>query len=158
MWPEAQLTVDICREFRRLHGMEVTSCRLIEKVIGNHPSPACLPRLKDHLWDTQWQVGLVKRCTELLGEEGKESLQLPDRALWSAYADIDTLLAYKKFEISNYQSALVIARKVGIAEIADICQELLDCEKNFTGWLQKQSYKNVWVPAVPHHYAPAMRG
>ncbi len=158
MWPVTRLTVDICKEFRRLHGMEVTSCRLIEKVIDNNPTPALLPRLKEHLWDTQWQVGLVKRCTELLGDEGMESLQLPDRALWGAYADIDTLLAYKKFEISNYQSAIVIARKAGIAEIADICQELLDCEKNFNGWLQKQSYKNVWMPQPAPPYAAAMRG
>lgn len=158
MWNSTSLTADICKEFRRLHGMELTSCKLIEKVLDNNPAPALVPRLKDHLWDTQWQVGLVKSCTELLGETGTESLQLPDRALWGAYADIDTLLAYKKFEISNYQSAIVIARKAGVGEIADICQELLDCEKNFNGWLQKQSCRNIWVPAsVPAYAAPVSR-
>lgn len=159
MWPSTLLTADISREFRRLHGMELTSCKLIEKVLDNNPAPALVPRLKDHLWDTQWQVGLVKSCTELLGDAGTESLQLPDRALWGSYADIDTLLAYKKFEISNYQSAIVIARKAGISEIAEICQELLDCEKNFNGWLQKQSVKHIWLPApAAQIYAPAMRG
>lgn len=152
MWPVSLLTVDIRKEFRRLHGMELTSCRLIENLLDNAPPDSMESRLKEHLWDTQWQIKLVKSCAELLGETGKESLQLPVQDVWGTYSGFGALLAYKKFEISNYQSAIVVARKSGIREIADICQELLDCEKNFSGWLQKQVFRNVWVPAASPKY------
>lgn len=148
MWPVTLLTVDIRKEFRRLHGMELTSCRLIENVIENGPPEAMTARLREHLWDTQWQVKLVKSCAELLGETGKESLQLPVQDLWGTGYGFGALLAYKKFEISNYQSALAVARKTGIHEIADICQELLDCEKNFSSWLQKQMFRHVRMPVA----------
>lgn|GEM_PF-4814763 len=152
MWPITLMTVDIRKEFRRLHGMELTSCRLIGNLIENDPPEAMRARLKEHLRDTQWQVKLVKSCAELLGETGKESLQLPMQDLWGTCSGFGALLAYKKFEISNYQSALVVARKTGICEIADICQELLDCEKSFSSWLQKQVFKNAWIPTASPKY------
>lgn len=150
MWPVSLLTMDIRKEFRRLHGMELTSCRLIESFIDNAPCADIEARLKEHLWDTQWQAKLVKSCAELLGETGTDSLQLSSVSRAGTYSGYGTLLAYKKFEMSNYQSAIVVARKTGIQEITDICQELLACEKNFYRWLQRQAYKNMPVPlALP---------
>lgn len=131
MWPASLLTVDIRREFKRLLGMEIASLRLIETVIDHLPE-ARRAEVIAHRDDTLWQIELLQTCTELLDADTMQMPALPARDVAVTGEGVEALRLQNAFEISNYHSALMVARRVPIPEIAEICEDLLNLEKAFS--------------------------
>ena len=137
MWPAALLTPEICHEFRRLLAMEMAALRLIDSVIDDLPR-VHYPQVNHHRDETLWQIDLLQTSAELLGAQALPSPEVPHLARPAWGGGLNALRALSAFEISNYQSALFVARRVPIPEIAEICQELLAVEKIFRRWLSAQ--------------------
>lgn len=135
---------DLSKELCRLYSMETQSLAIIERLLTLDFPASYLGRLKEHLWNTQWQAKLVKACAELAGVNTMRSMPLPGpNRLIENCDNLESLLSFKRFEISNYQSTIAAARKAGAEDILEACQEILAHEKSMAVWLEDKTSRHM---------------
>lgn len=133
------------------YGMEQAEIQMLEQVIEDYGQfPEIQDRLNKHAQDTKHQAEDIETCIEILGgkvSKAKSVLGSMTEAMQQMGArpydddlvrNILALHAAEHFEYASYKSFVTAANEQGEKDIADICEEIMEEEKEMAVWTEKQ--------------------
>ncbi len=144
---------------RDAHAMEMQAIQILEnqaRRIENYPD--LRSRILEHLEETRAQAEMLERCIE---QHGTMSSPLKDsaaaflgnmQALGGALMGDEVVkgviasYTFEHLEIAMYRSLIGAAEKLGDAETARVCSEILRQEEAMAGWLERH------LPEVTRQY------
>lgn len=138
--------------------------RGIEKILENHVKdaeglPEMHPRLKRHLDETRRQAERLEACLKDLDTDvstakstmgsvmgkmnGAMTGMYRDELVKNALAQYST----EHFEIACYKSLIAAARRAGLWEVVQVCQDILSEEEGMAEWVggQIESITQRWM-------------
>lgn len=125
------------------------------QVLENHVKdaqdhPEVHRKLAEHLEQTRRHADMVEQCVARLGGstssvktamgtvagffQGRSTGAAPDELVKNALSDY----AAEHFEIACYRALIAGARAVGVAEIAQVCEQILRDEEDMARWFEAQ--------------------
>lgn len=132
-------------QMRDIYGAEKALIKALPKLRDASTSPRLAAAFDKHIQDTEWQIELVKRVFELLGEkpesvtceamEGlvKEAQTVIDDTEKDSYTrDAGLILAGQKvehYEIATYGTLRIFAGHMGEEEVKKNLEKILENEK-----------------------------
>jgi ferritin-like metal-binding protein YciE len=130
--------------------MEMHAVSFLERQqesIENYPLLA--GRIAQHREETLWQISQLERCLGILGAEPSTiknvmgTLSANMGAMGTMFASDEILkdsiasTAFEHLEIASYKVIIAAAEQAGEAEIARLCQGILDQEVAMAAWLEE---------------------
>lgn len=136
---------------RDAHALEEQAKSLLQTQIDRLESyPEALPRLRDHLRETEQQSVMVEQCLHQLGSDtstlkdmstklsanmmGMAHMFASDEVLKHALASH----AFERFEAASYCSLMTAAQVAGEPQIARVAEQILRQEEEMGAWIWDQ--------------------
>jgi ferritin-like metal-binding protein YciE len=132
------------------HGMENALIQVLENHVKDAKDhPQMQAKLQQHLEQTRRHAQMVKDCVEGLGastsavKTGVSTLfghmqaastgAARDELVKNSIADY----AAENFEIASYSALIAAAQELGDQKVAQVCQQILQDERDMANWLQQ---------------------
>jgi ferritin-like metal-binding protein YciE len=133
------------------YAMEQGIAEILERQIGQMDvMPEAQNRIRQHLELTKSQATRVKECVERLGDnvshvksgvanllgaiQGMSTAAANDKEVKNAMGNY----AIEHFEIASYMILAAAARQLDYPEIANVCETLIQEERDMARWLEQQ--------------------
>jgi ferritin-like metal-binding protein YciE len=144
---------------RDAHAMEGQAITLLRTQIDRLESyPEAVPRLREHLRETEQQQEMVEQCLSRLGEDtstlktGTMKLAANIQGMLHAMSSDEVLKnalashSFEHFEAASYCSLAAAAEDAGEPEIARTCENIMQQELDMADWVWDQ------LPTLTHKY------
>jgi ferritin-like metal-binding protein YciE len=136
---------------RDAYAMENSAISLLKKQIDRDETyPHLLPRLKQHLEESQWQAEQIRGCLEKYDTDPSTLKNLIGKVMASMGA-IESAMsgdevvknclgnyAFECFEIACYKALIQAAEDVGDVHTQRVCEIILDQEIAMAKWVELQ--------------------
>lgn len=144
---------------RSAHAVEAQAMSLLQNQIDRLENyPEMLPRLQDHLRETEQQAENLERCLRSLGSDASSLKDFTTKFVANVQglfhmATTDEVLkntlashAFERFEAASYQSLIVMARAAGEPDVERVAREHLAQEEAMADWV----FQN--IPMITEKY------
>jgi ferritin-like metal-binding protein YciE len=141
------------------YSMELSVAEVLENHVKDaEKQPAIQSRLQQHLGETKRHAEMVKGCIESAGGQVSTSkawlgdimgrLKGISTGMYQDELVKNVLSEYatEHFEIASYESIISGAETIGQTQVAQVCRQILEDEKQMAQWVQSQ------IPIVTKNY------
>ena len=132
------------------YGMETNLVQVLEHQVNDAQDyPQVQARLQQHLEQTRHHAELVKQCVQQLGGDvsslkaGMSGIMGKVQALSTEVAQDEMIknalqdYAAESFEVASYTSLIKAAYECGEANVATICQQILQQDRDMQQWIEQ---------------------
>jgi ferritin-like metal-binding protein YciE len=155
-------------ELRDIYWAEKALTKALPKMAKNATSSELVEAIENHLQETEEQVSKVERVFELIGKkavakkceamaglvkEGEEIMKETEKGPQRDAGIISAGQKVEHYEIATYGTLRTFAQTLGLDEVADLLEEILEEEKNADNTLTEVAVSAINVEALEEESA-----